>query len=298
MNKLCEEGKWKLETRKDGTRKYCLVEGVSSAERLEVPEEKDGIAVGTIGKYAFHGKMVKNVVIPKTVNKIEAHAFYDCRKMEKISISDHLDDIGDGAFKNCRSLRTVELFLYKNHYACLKNLLSELDQQIRCTLHIAGKEIQLLFPAYTHNYQENTMARLVNQETYGSGAHYRETVTKDGILYQEYDSHFYLACNVEQQEVAFLIALLRLAYPYELKDRAKVQYEKYLIEHWEKVCRWLVEKKEREWVLWLCEYETIDANKVKYLLNVLQQNDEIELVAEGMAIDKKRFGQRRKSFTL
>ncbi len=298
MNKLDEEGKWTLETRKNGIEKYCLVEGVSSTERLEIPEEKDGIAVGTIGKYAFHGKMVKNVVIPKTVDKIGAHAFYDCRKLEKISISDHLDDIGDGAFKNCRSLQEIELFLYEDHYTCLKNLLSEMDQQICCTLHLDGQEIRLLFPSYTHNYRENTMARLVNQETYGSGAHYRETVTKDGILYQEYDSHFYLACNVEQQEVAFRIALLRLAYPYELKDKAKEQYEKYLMEHWENVCQWLIEKKEREWVLWLCEYEIVDASKVKYLLNLLQQNDEIELVAEGMAIEKKRFGQRKKTFSL
>lgn len=298
MNKLCEEGKWELETRKDGTRKYCLVEGVSSIEPLEVPEVKDGIIVGTIGKYAFHGKMIKNIVIPKTVDKIEAHAFYDCRELETISISDCLDDIGDGAFKNCRSLQEIELFLYENHYTCLKNLLSEMDQQICCTLHMDGKKIQLLFPSYIHNYRENTMARLVNQETYGSGAHYRETVTKDGILYQEYDSHFYLACNVEQEEVPFRIALFRLAYPYELKDKSKEQYEKYLMEHWEKVCQWLVEQKEREWILWLCEYEVIDASKVKYLLNVLQQNDEIELVAEGMAIDKKRFGQRKKTFSL
>lgn len=298
MNRLYEEGKWKLEIRKDGAENYCLIEGVSSTERLEVPEEKDGIVVRTIGKYAFHGKRVTNIVIPKTVEKIEAHAFYDCRKLEKISISDYLDDIGDGAFKNCRSLQEIELFLYENHYTCLKNLLSEMDQQICCTLHINGIKVKLLFPAYMHNYQENTMARLVNQETYGSGVHYRETITKDGILYQEYDSHFYLACHVEQEEVPVWIALFRLAYPYELKEKAKEQYEKYLVEHWETVCQWLVEKKEREWILWLCEYEAMDAGKVKYLLNVLQQKNEIELLAEVMAIDKKRFGQRKKTFSL
>ena len=50
-----------------------------------------------------------DVVLPQTVTKIEAFAFRDCSHMTSISISPTLKEVGDSAFYNCRRLSAVHI---------------------------------------------------------------------------------------------------------------------------------------------------------------------------------------------
>lgn len=283
----------------EGKEPYVIITNCDSEEeRIEVPECFHGIPVKEIGKYAFHGKHMKKVQLPKTVDTVGSHAFYDCRQLEEITISDYLVEVGDGAFKNCRMLNVIEIYVFQERYTCLKNLLSEMNQQIICKLHRKKEEVELLFPSYLHNYQENTMARIINQETYGAGAHYREAITKDGIVYKEYDSRFYLATNVEKEEVLYGIALLRLCYPCELGEPYKEQYVTFLKEHWIPMIQWLLKTEQKEKIKWLGQYEGTSKEDMKVLLEQLQQAEEIELLSEMMQMNQQRFGQKKKSFAL
>ena len=286
---------WKYEE-KNG--QVVILEYLGEEERVEIPEVLDEMAVTEVGKYAFYGKQVTEVRFPKTVTSIGCHGFYECRKLKKIAISDYLIDIGDGAFKNCRQLSELEIFIEQKRYSCLKNLLSEMNQQVLCKLYEKDQEIELVFPAYTHNYQENTMARIINQETYGAGAHYREAITKEKILYKEYDSRFYLAENVDQAEALYAIALARLQYPVELLENAKERYKKFIESHWISCIQWLLKMEEYNKIKWLCQYEEMGKELIKQLLDTLQNADQIEVLSEMMEVYQKRFGRERKTFSL
>lgn len=292
-----ESGCWKYEE-KENT--ISIIEYLGEEEVVRVPEAIDEKEIKEVGKYAFYKKNIKELSLPKTVDTIGSHMCYECRQLEKIEISDYLVEIGDGAFKNCRQLSEIEIFIYQRRYTCLKNLLSEMSQQVLCKFHDKERYMELVFPAYTHNYQENTMARIINQETYGAGAHYREAITKEKILYKEYDSRFYLAENVEQIEALYEIALARLRYPVELLEKDKERYVSFLKKNWVSLLQWLLKAQRSEVILWLGNYEEITEEQMKQLLNLLQQEEEIELLSQLMEVNQRRFSSsnKKKSFVL
>lgn len=276
----------------------CITKYELEEEEVIIPECIDQKQVVEIGNYAFHGKQIKKVVLPHSLDTIGSHAFYDCRQLKEITFSDFLVEVADGAFKNCRNLHIMNIHILQERYTCLKNLLSELNQQMLCRLYKRDQEVELVFPAYAHNYQENTMARIINQETYGAGAHYRETITKNGILYKEYDSRFSFAKNVDETETLYAIVLSRLAFPYELGVEANKQYQMFLKEQYKKIVQWLIQTKQLERIQWLAQYEETTQEQIKEMLLQLQQADAIELVSKVMQVNQQRFGQKKKTFSL
>lgn len=276
----------------------CITKYELEEEEVIIPENIDQKPVVEIGKYAFHGKQIKKVELPNSIDTIGSHAFYDCRQLQEITISDFLVEVADGAFKNCRNLHTMNIHILQERYTCLKNLLSELNQQMLCRFYKREQEVELVFPSYLHNYQENTMARIINQETYGAGAHYRETITKNGVLYKEYDSRFSFAKNVDEAETLYAIVLARLAFPYELGVEAKQQYQMFLKEHFHAIIQWMIKAEEWERLQWLAQYEETNEEQVKEILLQLQQVDAIELVSKLMQVNQQRFGQKKKTFSL
>lgn len=90
----------------------CSVSGYSgTASIVNLPQtDKEGREVTAISPHTFYGnKMIKEVHIPATVNKIDNYAFWGCENMESISIPDQVSFIGSYAFADCSSLATIEL---------------------------------------------------------------------------------------------------------------------------------------------------------------------------------------------
>lgn len=169
---------------------------VGNESEVHIPAELEGKPVTAIGNYAFEGKNeLLEVVLPKTIESIGAHAFYNCRRLMKMTLSDRILSTEDGAFKNCRSLREFHIQVYLRKMTCLKNLLSELNQEIHVTMenmdtHTMSK---LVFPSYLYDYVDNVEARIINQVTYGSGVHYRECMKEKEVDYKKYDEVFRVA---------------------------------------------------------------------------------------------------------
>ncbi|MBP3494995.1 MAG: leucine-rich repeat protein [Clostridia bacterium] len=55
----------------------------------------------------INNELVTNLVIPNTVTKIKAYAFYNCQSLASITISDSVASIGDDAFCGCASLTEI-----------------------------------------------------------------------------------------------------------------------------------------------------------------------------------------------
>ncbi len=73
-----------------------------TATELEIPDKIGGYTVTTIGYSAFFncGKL-ESITIPESVTNIGDYAFADCTNLENVSIPDSVTSIGVLAFHRC-----------------------------------------------------------------------------------------------------------------------------------------------------------------------------------------------------
>lgn len=106
--------------------------------------------------------------------------------------------------------------------------MSEVNNEVKVTIHYDDDDAVLVFPYYLYNYEENTPARIVNQITEGSGIQYRECVDGTDVNYMQYDRLFQAGMYIDVKDASYKIACYRLKYPYKLSEDAKRQYKDYL----------------------------------------------------------------------
>ena len=76
-------------------------------ETVYIPDMIDGVAVTSIGDFAFPGSSVISVVIPDSVKNIENYAFANNYTLTSVVIGNGVTSIGERAFYNCMSLKDV-----------------------------------------------------------------------------------------------------------------------------------------------------------------------------------------------
>ncbi len=83
----------------DGTIEISGCVDTSITGDLEIPSEIDGVAVTSIGEYAFYRARYSSIVIPDSVTAIQYEAFCDCFS-SSITIGASVETIGTYAFNN------------------------------------------------------------------------------------------------------------------------------------------------------------------------------------------------------
>ena len=73
-----------------------------------IQDSIEGLPIVEIGEDAFEASDVETVAIPSTVKKIDRDGFYNCKKLEKIYLSEGLEEIGQDAF-NSTALTEIDL---------------------------------------------------------------------------------------------------------------------------------------------------------------------------------------------
>ncbi len=77
---------------------------------IEIPAEVNGRPVIGIAESAFEGsERLQSVIIPSSVKSIGERAFYGCRPLHTVELSEGLTEISDSAFENCESLKSIEI---------------------------------------------------------------------------------------------------------------------------------------------------------------------------------------------
>ena len=170
--------------------------------QLILPDEIEGIPVTRIAAYAFAEKpedegeyvfvseggslssagsrvcasQVTQIWLPSQVTEIGRYAFYRCRNLKRLILTDSLLDIGGGAFTGCR-LEEVEIHFYQGERSCLKSIVDEIRFAIRAKLYYHKKEAgreeyietaEVLFPEHYEEAVENTPARILFTEYHGA----------------------------------------------------------------------------------------------------------------------------------
>ena len=130
-------------TMKDGclidTRNGSLVFALPGRGRIIVPS-----SVKTIGEYAFNSNDATEIVLPEGVLVIDRGAFYDCRSLERLSISASLISIKSDAFKNCGNLAEISVAEGNLRYSARDGLL--IDKESATLLRAFGQLISVTIP--------------------------------------------------------------------------------------------------------------------------------------------------------
>lgn len=263
-----------------------LLRVFGSVDTLILPEKVEGKKVVSIGAYCFaqkgrlapepakevrdaglgdgtqpgegllrplNGSYLREAVLPDTVTCLEAYAFYNCRKLEQLTVGAALTEINSDAFMNCRCLHTLILRAHADEATGLPYLLNQLTAELSVEFCGDGeKKVRLLYPEYSESYEEIGPAHIFSLHVEGEGYRARKQFVDGRLDARGYDTVFEKASNEERFLTLMKMALNRLEYPYELSEAAKARYQAYIEAHEAEVLEQLVRAEDEATLQSLC----------------------------------------------
>ncbi len=254
---------------------------------LCVPEEIDGIPVGSIGKNAFSGRHdLEHIELPGTIEILGRYAFYNCQNLKSMALHDSVEDYYDGVIKQCESLSEITIYQERGNYLIMKELLADNDRMLHFVVEPAG--LFLTFPAYVYQFVEDVEARVLHHKIEGSGYPYRECVTRKGVDLLNYDRLFSQVIT-DDYRAAVEIALERLMYPVELEQSAGEIYGQYLEQNAGVVLQELIPAGRLEEIRYLCDTLRIPQTEIASALQLAAKEQKPEAAALLMEYQRKHF---------
>lgn len=93
----------------DGYALVCDSELIALARNYRGENYAVPYGVKAIGEYAMSGALIKSVTIPNSVAKIVDRAFYDCQKLEVLTLPERIEVLGREVCVDCINLKEVVL---------------------------------------------------------------------------------------------------------------------------------------------------------------------------------------------
>lgn len=269
---------------------------------IVIPEEMEGHPVASLAPYAFSAKKIRELYLPRTMERAGRYVFYRCFQLEKLCFGDTFMDIGAGAFTGCR-LKELEIDFYRGERSCLKYIVDEIRYELCVTMryHRADGRMdvaKVVFPEHYEEAVENTPARIVETHYHGAGGYYRQSFYDKQLNYKEYDSLFPMALAWEEEGVLIDIAAYRLAFPYQLEERAETKYREYLSEHMDAAGEQYVLREDMDMLRFLGEQRFWTRDAIYRAID--RATEEKKTEALSLLMDEKRrlFPAKRKTFEL
>ena len=206
---------------------YCFSEKLHLPEKLQ--NEYDEIDIDKTIYHEFAGEFANSIKLPDGVMQIGNNAFYNCKKLESITIGKNIKEVGSDVFMNCRSLNKIYLRSDISDITGLKQVLSRISSEIEVTYIKEEKVIaKVLYPEYSEVYDEIAPAHIFGRNIEGEGFRARQCFDGGKADMNQYDTIFPKASAEESVKVAGKIALYRVMYPYMLGSSSEVLYMDYL----------------------------------------------------------------------
>ena len=203
---------------------YCFAERPAPAGQLYPPDSTE--------THEITGDFVEEITLPDTLRVADSAAFYNCRRLRRVSFGPEADSFGSDLFTNCRSLQSFVLRAAPDAPTGLRRLLVAVSADISVQF-VSGGAVQacLFYPEYSEYLDENTPAHIFNHSIEGEGYRMRQCFAGASVDYAAYDAAFAQACVGESEATLCTLALARLCYPFSLSDAARADYEFYLTAH-------------------------------------------------------------------
>lgn len=184
-------------------------------------------ALGTGDTTALCGNYLQALTLPDTVELLDNAAFYNCRRLERLTLGAHIRQVGSDLFSNCFALQWLEIHAQPDAPTGLRQLLGAVGGDVQVQLEGA----QLYYPEYEEEIDENAPAHVFNHTIWGQGYRYRQCFNGNTVSYGEYDKTFLQEKAAETPQNMCRLALGRLRYPHRLADWAEAAYRDYLSGH-------------------------------------------------------------------
>lgn len=280
-----------------------FVKYIGTEDEYEVPAMIDGYPVTRIGKYAFAEKRnLLYVKLPVGIRIIGAHAFYNCRSMEQLEFYNQLEDIEDGAFKNCSSFHHMIVRTGLEEKLTIKNILMDTAEEVRVTIYYEEEgrteRAELMFPPYLVEYEENTPGRVFNRQAHGSGERYRNCIYDGFLNLEQYDHLLHYSVAMDRMEYPIQCAVSRLMYPYQLKEKARLHYEEFVKAHLDQVLTFYIKKEDVDVLRWMLEEKRLSKDNLELAMELCRIHGKNGLLPMLMEYQNANFKPKKKSFDL
>ena len=247
---------------------YCFAEKGRLSQELADEVAEAGLGDGTTASDGvlrpLNGNYLREITLPDTVSSLETYAFYNCRKLERLTVGAELTEINSDAFMNCRALHTLMIRASAEDVTGLPFMLNQLTAEL-CVEFVGtdGEKVRLLYPEYSESYEEIGPAHIFSLHVEGEGYRARKQLVGGRLDAPGYDTVFDKACNEEQFLTLMKMALYRLEYPYDLSREARKCYENYISAHEAAVLEQLVEAQDEETLQMLCRQPMISDEAIQ-----------------------------------
>lgn len=260
---------------------------------------------------------LEEIRLPQDIREIGRYAFYRCRHLKKLTLSDGILDIGGGALTGCR-LDEVEIHFHHGEQSALKSIVDEVRFSIHARLYYygSGEEVQdvspapeegkcknvqiadVLFPEHYEEAVENTPARILYTNHHGAGGYYRQCFYNRELDYKKYDSLLRWAIAEETEEVVVRLSMGRLKYPYKLSESAREDYLAYIREHEETAVKLFVTEEDVDGIRFLSEEKLWTEEALRVGIDAASELGKTEIAGLLMEEKHKNGSRRKRTFEL
>lgn len=240
---------------------------------------------------------LKEIYLPETIRKIGNYAFYNCVELSRVECYSSINDLGSGLFTGCIGIRYLDFHLTGDPHSCLKEILSELRQELYVNYYSASGNARLLFPEMFEESVEHTPARIIIREMHGCGHMYRYCFDHTEFQFHKYDALFPHLLVQETKRVIGSLVINRLYTPVHLLEHDKNLYEDYLKEHIENIAKQAL-KEDPAMFLWLVREYGKEQKQFDSIVEMASKEEKPELLSNLMDLRRRRFPAKKRTFSL
>ncbi|MBQ8647575.1 MAG: leucine-rich repeat protein [Oscillospiraceae bacterium] len=291
-----------------------------------LPDEVDGVPITQLGAYAFSasqhkirpggevhtacigeppasaqplcGSFLEQVRLPAGLQVMGNAAFYDCRRLEAVTLGPAIRSVGSDLFTNCRCLARFTVLAAPGDVTGLRPVLGTVQNDLRLTFEPAGEVLAALhYPEFWEELEENAPAHLFNRGIHGRGYHYRQCFARGVVDYAEYDSVFEVALAEEDPAMLAALALDRLRWPWALSETARTRYTEYLRRDPARAAEPLIRADDAEGLRALCGLGVFTRESLAAAERIAQAAERPQAMAVLTAHRRTAFGVKKKTYS-
>ena len=196
------------------------------------------------------GNFLEEVSLPDSLRVVGSCAFYNCRKLRRLSAGAGELTMGSDVFLNCFALEDLIVRAAPEQTTGLFALVGSITEAVR-----AG----LWYPAYWEDIEE-TPAHILLHTFSGQGYHYRQCFLENRLLPAEYDAIFPQGHDADDAAVMAMLCFDRLRWPWQLSAAAQGAYRDFLKANTGRVLTRLLKAQDMEGIKALLALDVMDAD--------------------------------------
>ena len=208
------------------------------------------------------GNFLEEVSLPDSLRVVGSCAFYNCRKLRRLSAGAGELTMGSDVFLNCFALEDLIVRAAPEQPTGLFALVGSITEAVRALfwpVEEASPRAGLWYPAYWEDIEE-TPAHILLHTFSGQGYHYRQCFLENRLLPAEYDAIFPQGHDADDAAVMAMLCFDRLRWPWQLSAAAQEAYRDFLKANTERVLNRLLKAQDMEGIKALLALDVMDAD--------------------------------------